>query len=186
MRYRTFALIVVAIALTFGFIGVWSIYTANTPTTSNNTKTTNLESVVVNKDSPYTFNFNYSTSRVVLNESQDLSVFLNSESSEFFRGAEVLITYDTSKIKIDSIAGSPGSFDVYADPLDNTGTIKVAGVTTEDKVLNFGVEILRIQFTKIASGSTEIKILGGENNSKVVDDSFEAFETNETILTVSD
>lgn len=186
MKYRTFALSIVAVALTFGFIGIWAIYSGDTPSSTATEKTTNLESIVVNKDSPYTFNFNYSTSRVVLDEPQDLSVFLNSESSEFFRGAEVLLSYDTSKIKIDSIAGSPGSFDVYADPLDNSGTIKIAGVTTEDKVLNFGVEILRIQFTKIASGSTEIKILGGENNSKVVDDNFEAFESNETILTVSD
>jgi hypothetical protein len=185
MRYRTFALIIIALALTFGFVGVWAIY-ANNPSVSSTKKETNLESVVVNKDSPYTFNFNYSTSRVVLDTPQDLSVFLNSESSEFFRGSEVMLSYDPTKIKIDSIEGSPGSFDVYADPLDTDGTVKIAGVTTEDKVLNFGVEILRIKFTKIASGSTEIKILGGENNSKVVDDNIEAFASNETILTVSD
>lgn len=185
MRYQTFALTIVAVALTFGFIGVWAIYMQSGPT-AKNTNVNNLESVVVNMDSPYTFNFNYSTSRVELNEPQDLSVFLNSDSSELFRGAEVLLSYDPTKIKIDSITGSPGSFDAYADPLDNSGIIKIAGVTTEDKVLNFGVEILRIKFTKIASGSSEIKILGGENNSKVVDDAFEAFASNETILTVSD
>ncbi len=185
MKYRTFALFIIALSVTIAFVGVWGIYTSAQPT-ENTQEEFNLETVVINKDSPYTFNFNYNNSRVEINETQDLSIFLNSTSNELFRGAEITLTYDPTKLEIESIEGSTGSFDVYADPTDKDGTIKIAGVTTEDKVLNFGVEIVRLKFTKIASGTAEIKVVGGDEGSKVVNDQFQTFASNETILTVSD
>ncbi len=185
MRYRTFALLIIAIAVTISFIGVWGVYSSS-QTSADTENEFSFETVVVNKDSPYTFNFNYTNSRVELNQPQDLSIFLNSQSNELFRGAEIKLQYDTSKITIDSIEGSTGSFDLYPNPADTDGTITISGVTTEDKVLNFGVEIVRIKFTKIASGTAEIKIIGGESGSKVVNDEFGTFVSNETVLTISD
>ncbi len=197
MKYiKTVLLFIFAVLLTIGAAGIIYIYLEETKVEKEeenvNTQIytptpTVIEDIAISESSISSVIVPESNT-LAINSTQDVRFSFNL-GSEKVRAAELVIKYDPTKIRINSIDESD-AFDVYAGKeIDSSeGFAKISGTLLGDESIIENLFMGTISITRIASGETQIKIVdkqdGLEYFTSMINIADESISPNGSIITL--